>query len=245
VTGDVARIGGRVDQLVSYRKSLAVTDFNVLDGGFGSIKKVKSSSTLAEAFRLSGRRLRQEAYRLIYGTRIPLDRQTIEMDAHFISQHPRYHRQFDAVISSNVIEHSPNPISLLLQMSLLGRATGSQFHAIPCFRYTWDRYRAPTKLSHLIDDFDRLVDFSDDTHNKDYFESAVERSGYMRHFHNKYPVKYPFIHFHVFDEDNAKELFSYIFTNVRVELLILSNNTFNERFLKKYGDRLTYLLAEK
>lgn len=55
----------------------------------------------------------------------------------------RVHFRYDAAILSNLTGHSPNPIWLLLNFYCITRKTGHQFHAIPHYAYTCDRFRKP------------------------------------------------------------------------------------------------------
>lgn len=229
IKGHIARVGGSVNQILIYSDEMLVQDINILDGGFGSIKGVSQGATILEFLKILARKLKQEVRRLVHGNKIPLDRSTIELDLHYASQRSDLFDKYDSIISSNVLEHSPNVIFFLINFHLLTKKNGWQYHAIPNYRYTYDKHRVPTKLSHFIADFESRASFSDAAHNLDYVQSAIEKDGWQREFHQRYPIKYPFIHFHVFDEKNTNELFSYIFEDVSVD--VISNEDFGDNLV--------------
>ena len=217
IQGRIARVGGSVNQLLNYRTK-NVQDINILDGGFGSIKSVFQSD-IKEVKDTFLRKLKQEIKYLIMGSKIPLDRKTIELDMHYGAQKKDLKNKFDSVISSNVLEHSPNIIFLLLNLHFIAKNNGFMFHALPNFNYTYDKHRKPTTLDHFIYDFENKTGFDDSTHTADYIQSAIEKDGYQKNFHRKYPVAYPYMHFHVFDIQNTNELFSYVFESAECSLI--------------------------
>jgi hypothetical protein len=244
IKGNIARVGGSVDQVINYKKNVAVQDINILDGGFGSIKSVFQGKSWSELNRIVTRKIKQEIKHLMYGDKIALDRKTIELDMHFVQLNHELKHKFDASISSNVVEHSPNVIFFLLNFYLITKEDGWLFHAIPNHRYTYDRFRLPTSLEHFIHDFEVRSTFSDTTHEQDYIQSAIEKDGWQKEFHKKFPVSYPFMHFHVFDENNTKELFSTIFEEVTCDVIrndrfsdnvVLCRNRLNKQFADKYA----------
>ncbi|MCK4782642.1 MAG: glycosyltransferase [Desulfobacteraceae bacterium] len=175
--------------------------------------------------------------------RVPPNSNTIIIDMHNTCHEPWLMNRYDCSISSNVIEHSYNPVALLLNFYFITKKGGYQFHAIPNCRYTYDSYRKPTSLAHLIDDFEKMTDKSDTSHNEDYIQSAIIKDGWQREFHKKYPLTYPYIHFHVFDEYNTKELMEFIFQDVMIDViktrqfsdvLVLFRNVLNPKFVGKY-----------
>jgi hypothetical protein len=243
IHGKIARIGGRMNQLINYENG-KVTDINIVDGGYGLVRNSLSLKSFKTFYKTNKRRLRQELVWLLHGEREMRDRKTIILDMHFAYLDDSLKNKFDNVISSNVIEHSPNPIWFLLNFHFIAKENGYQFHAIPNYRYTFDQYRKPTPISHIIEDFEKMIWFEDDSHNEDYIMSAIEKHGHQRSFHEKYPVSYPFMHFHVFDENNVKELLQFMFEEVTVDCLrnekfgdnvVIFKNKINAEFAKKYS----------
>lgn len=242
IKGTIARIGGTVNQLMSY-DNCTVQDFNVLDGGYGDVRRWNSSKDVKQAFNTLKRQAWQELRHVLYGDKVPLDRATVIADAHFAYRLQRYKHTFDACISSNVIEHSYNPILLLLNFHFLTKKHGWQHHAIPHYKFTFDKYRKPTPVSDFINDFEKSINENDTTHTRDYVMSAIIKSGYKKEYHKIYPISYPFMHFHVFDEHNTRKLFEYVFTNVTVDVIrtqefsdvvVIANNNLNPRFVAKH-----------
>ena len=246
IRGFVARAGGTVDQLIDY-SLCRVEDINIPDGGFGAILKNEPHQLRRHSFPLIKRYFKQELKFLVHGSRIPRDRKTIVLDMHNACNHNELRGKYDCSISSNMLEHSPNPISLLLAFHFITKENGYQFHAIPHYAHTYDRYRNPTSLEHFIEDYENDIDTNDTTHIEDYRQSAVEKDGWQRQFHQKYPLKYPFIHFHVFDEHNVKALLEYMFQDVVNDIykndrfsdnVAIFRNSLRPEFVEKYRRRL-------
>ncbi len=242
IVGKVARVGGNVNQLLDY-KNCIVEDVNLANGGYGIVRNMNGARTPMEMIKVARRYLSQEGRFLLRGYAEPRDRKTRLLDMHTAYEVPSLAGRFDAAISSNMIEHSPNPILLLLNFHRVVREGGYQYHAIPHYKYTFDVYREPTSLEHMVADFENKVDESDMSHNEDYIQSAIEKHGWQRKFHEIYPVAYPYMHFHVFDECNISLLFNMVFEDVVTDVLltrdfsdhvVLFRNTLNKAFISKY-----------
>jgi len=243
IKGHVARVGGAVNQLIRY-DDCVVEDINIPDGGYGAIGKVDSFFDIRNNIRLVKRYIRQEMNYLKEGYKASRDRKTVILDLHDAFSRPDLKSRYDCSISSNVIEHSPNPIFLLLNFYYITRLDGYQFHAIPNYKYTYDCHRKPTSLEHMIRDFKKKMDRDDVTHGIDYYQSAVVKHGWQKKFHQTYPVAYPYMHFHVFDVHNTKDLIEFLFEDVVVDVIkteqfsdnvIVFKNRLNVNFLAKYG----------
>ena len=242
VKGRIARVGGTVNQLLLY-KNCTVDDLNVADGGYGSGNALfKMRKCIQEEIRFLRR-----------GWKIPRARKTILLDMHKAYKQEALFSKYDAIVSSNVIEHSPNPIWLLLNFHFLAKPGGYQYHAIPNYRYTYDMYRKPTLVEHMIEDFEKLTNEADKVHNEDYIQSAIEKHGNRREFHKKHPVAYPNMHFHVFDETNTRELFEFMFEDVENDVIrteefgdnvVLCRNTLRPGFIKEFGGVMSKYLGE-
>jgi hypothetical protein len=228
IQGKIARVGGRMGQLINYR-NCKVTDINVIDGGYGKVQKKFDFKSVSNLFKGAKQQFRQEVFWLLKGESEMRDRKTIVLDMHFALQNNHLKQRFDGSISSNVLEHSPNPIFLLLNFHFITKENGYQFHAIPNYRYTFDQFRKPTTLEHFIEDFEKKTWFNDTTHTEDYIMSAIEKHGWQKLFHEKYPVSYPFMHFHVFDENNVKEIAAFMFEDVVVD--VIKNEKYSDNVL--------------
>jgi hypothetical protein len=233
-----------------------VDDFNILEDQWGAVKWGRFM-TLAHKFRMIRRYLRQEISYALKGPAVPRDRKTRILDIHTAHRYDDLRGRYDALLSSNLLEHSPNPIFMLLNFHFMTNDDGWQFHAIPHYRYTYDVYREPTSLDHMIQDFVGHADASDASHVADYLQSAVERHGYMREFYRHHPVAFPYIHFHVFDEANTRALMEFMFEEVVNDLLttprfsdnvVLFRNRLKSSFARDYSQVIvgyaSTLLAE-
>ena len=214
IKGNVARIGGTVNQYIDY-DLCKVVDFNLADGGYGQATAINRNIINRIIYKLKG--VRKELLYLRYGEKIPRPFRMVIHDFH-LEPPVKYQNKFDCVISSNVIEHSPNPIKLLLNLSKLLNENGWIFHAIPSAKHCYDKYRNISNVEHMIEDYKNDTDLNDQTHIKDYYNSAVLKDGYQKGFHEIYPVTYPYIHQHTFDLKNVNDLFSSIFQDVNVYL---------------------------
>ena len=252
IRGLAARAGGTVNQLLDYR-GLKVEDINLPDGGFGRVAAIGSSGSPVLKIKNVARYARQELQYLRHGPAVPRDRKTIIADMHQAGDFPKLFGRYDAAVSSNLLEHSPNPVLLLLNFYLITKEGGWQFHAIPHHRYTYDRFREPTPAAHLMEDFLQGRDRTDRSHDRDYIQSAIEKDGWQRKFHEKYPVEYPYLHFHVFDEGNTGQLFSLLFQEVTSDLLVdgtfsdnvvLFRNALNPIFVEKHREAILRRLPE-
>lgn len=241
--GHIARVGGAVNQLIHY-DDCVIEDINLPDGGYGTIGTFDSFLNIRNNYRLVKRYINQEIDYLKEGYKVSRDRKTIILDLHDAFTRPDLKSRYDCSISSNMIEHSPNPIFLLLNFYYITRVDGYQFHAIPNYKYTYDCYRKPTSLGHMIQDFKKKMDKDDTTHGIDYYQSAVVKHGWQKKFHQIYPVAYPYMHFHVFDLHNTEDLIGLMFEDVVVDVIkteqfsdnvIAFKNRLNGKFLSKYG----------
>jgi hypothetical protein len=246
IRGSVARIGGQVNQLIDY-ENCDVTDINILDGGFGKVTRLSDFKSLKTFAGTVKHRLRQEIAYLIKGKKVQRDRKTVVLDMHFAMKENRLLHTFDASISSNVVEHSPNPLFLLLNFYFITKKDGYQFHAIPNYNYTFDSFRKPTHVDHIIDDFVRMTWFDDKTYDEDYIQSAIVKSGWQKKFHDKYPVAYPFMHYHVFDEHNVRQMAEFMFEDVTVDVIrtdlfgdnvVIFKNKLDDSFSRNYASKI-------
>lgn len=245
IHGLVVRVGGVVNQLIDYHEC-RVEDINLLDGGYGKVCTVTNTGDLLSRLKNLGHYARQEFRFLRFGSAVPRDRKTIITDMHRVVEFPNLAGRYDASLSSNLLEHSPNPILLLLNFYSITKDGGWQFHAIPNYKYTYDKFRDPTALAHLEEDFINGRDQTDQSHNRDYMQSAIEKHGWQREYHKKYPVQYPYIHFHVFDQNNTKDLICLMFKEVITDLLVVDGvfadnvvffkNELNVSFVAKYRE---------
>lgn len=79
----------------------------------------------------------------------------------------------DFVISIHVLEHITNPIKALLEWNRIVKPGEFVFTAVPKRSKTFDRYRLPTPLHHLLEDFGSDVDALDSNHLMEWNELSA------------------------------------------------------------------------
>jgi SAM-dependent methyltransferase len=119
---------------------------------------------------------------------------------------------YDFVLSSHNLEHFANPVKALKEWKRVIRPSGALILALPDYRKTFDHYREPTSVNHMLEDFERNVGEDDLTHVPEILEkhdlcmdpwagSAEQfRERSLNNFSNRC------LHHHVFDEKNSREL---------------------------------------
>jgi len=86
--------------------------------------------------------------------------------------------RFDLIIANHVIEHIPDMISWLAELSNISNSNGRLFLSIPDRRYTFDRDRQETTLSEFLDFYIRRLEMPD-------FRQVFEHL----YYHNKVDAK--------------------------------------------------------
>lgn len=252
IKGKIARVGGTVNQLLRY-EDCVVEDINLPDGGYGVVTDIDKARSPLDMFRTLKKYAKQELTFMRKGSRVPRDRKTIILDLHTAYLHGRLRARYDCAVSSNVIEHSPNPILILLNFYFITKVGGYQFHAIPHYKHTFDMYRTPTPLEHLVEDFERMMTDDDTSHREDYRQSAVVKHGWQREYHEKYPISYPYMHYHVFDETNIRGLAELMFEDVCTDVLkteefsdnvVIFSNKLNDTFCRRFDKLISHYLGK-
>ncbi|RJP20405.1 MAG: class I SAM-dependent methyltransferase [Candidatus Abyssobacteria bacterium SURF_5] len=132
----------------------------------------------------------------------------------------------DYIASSHLLEHLANPIRALVEWNRIVRAGGIVYLVVPDRRFTFDRFRERTPLSHLISDFERATTDCDPTHIDDFVTRADfqqmrpdlrsadiprAREEYRRSCENDIRAGRPInIHFHVFEKEDVVDLMEYL-----------------------------------
>ncbi|HEX4385067.1 MAG TPA: class I SAM-dependent methyltransferase [Myxococcales bacterium] len=76
----------------------------------------------------------------------------------------------DYVASSHLLEHLPDPAGAIVEWYRAVKPGGIIYIVVPDRRLTFDRHRPRTKVSHLMEDFERKTGPSDPTHIDDFFD---------------------------------------------------------------------------
>lgn len=124
-------------------------------------------------------------------------------------------RTYDFVVSSHMLEHSANPLAVLLGWKRVLKLNGRLLLVLPHRDGTFDHRRPVTSLDHLVQDFNNQVGEDDQTHlpeilrlhdlrrdpaqpSKDHFERWISENHVNRGAHQ-----------HVFDIRLAVEMVDY------------------------------------
>jgi SAM-dependent methyltransferase len=119
---------------------------------------------------------------------------------------------YDFILSSHSLEHSANPVKALKEWSRVTKPGGAIILVLPHYKYTFDHRRTPTSLAHMLEDFRCNTTEADTTH----FEEVLQLHDLSYDDNNATPEQFRdrcmnnletrWIHHHVFDENNAREL---------------------------------------
>jgi len=120
----------------------------------------------------------------------------------------------DFVCSSHVLEHIANPFKAIGEWKRVVRDGGVIYAGVPDKRHTFDHARERTPLSHLIDDFNRDVDQTDETHAAEFLKGCdyemadgPRRDELLKKVRNN-PIST--IHHHVWVVDDVAEIFEHM-----------------------------------
>lgn len=129
------------------------------------------------------------------------------MDAHEMSFKDK---EFDVVMASDVFEHSPNPLGLLKE--ILRVAKKYVYLSIPLIDGSYDKYRPLTTTEHIATDYKNQTDCLDTYHIGEYEENVVMNKStetcftWIKDFHARWPISYPYVHQHTFTMESIREL---------------------------------------
>lgn len=135
---------------------------------------------------------------------------------------PFYDSSLNYVASSHVLEHAANPLAALKEWYRVLKHGGFVYMVIPDHRFTFDRPRKLTTVSHMLADYKQGKDMSDDTHISEFTygvdwrlfspdsepeNEEKERAAYAKaRFDNLKTQGEVNIHFHTFESDTAVKL---------------------------------------
>jgi SAM-dependent methyltransferase len=130
--------------------------------------------------------------------------------------------KYDFVISSNCLEHIANPLKAIQEWTRVIKKAGLILIVVPNKDYCFDHKRDETKLSHLIDDFEKDIGEDDLTHLNEILglhdlkmeRDAQDLANFIKR--SKDNIRYRALHHHVFSLDVLKEMVDYF--NLKVIL---------------------------
>jgi SAM-dependent methyltransferase len=153
----------------------------------------------------------------------------------------------DFVIASHVLEHLANPLAMLVDIHRVLRPGALLVVLIPDRHKTFDRDRAPTSLSHLIDEYRRDVREVDDAHIMDFLIGArVQLDGHRGpdefapdylNFHRQRSV-----HVHVWDVEEFGGALDYGAEELGLRWNVI--DTMPPGAVGTYGDEFGWVLAK-
>ena len=123
---------------------------------------------------------------------------------------------YDFVLSSHCLEHSANPIQVLMETKRVLKPGGVCIYILPDKESTFDHRREVTKMSHLIEDYEKKMPESDMTHLAEILSlhdlSMDPPAGDLGQFTSRClkNLENRGMHQHVFDPDLLDECFEYV-----------------------------------
>lgn len=124
----------------------------------------------------------------------------------------------DFVIACQILEHLPNPIKALEEFYRVLKINGILYLAIPDKRYTFDKERPITPLSHLIEDYKKGISLENNMIHYQEWVNLVEKK---RPPHLRWNLEDIIsigcaIHFHVWTPKSIVEALNYMCKNLNV-----------------------------
>lgn len=119
----------------------------------------------------------------------------------------------DFVIANHVLEHVENPLLALATVGRVLKPGGCAFIALPDKRFTFDKRRAVTPLSHIVRDFEEGPEWSRSAHYLDYV-THVDKARDPQKLATEYERVGQNIHFHVWDFAAMRAMFDYAATRI-------------------------------
>ncbi|WP_263382434.1 class I SAM-dependent methyltransferase [Granulicella arctica] len=132
---------------------------------------------------------------------------------------------YDVLLSAHNLEHFANPVKALREWQRVLKPSGALVLVLPNYKMTFDHLRMPTKVDHMMEDFEKNTGEEDLTHLPEILDKhdlAMDPpSGTKQEFQKRSESNYlnRCLHHHVFDEHNSRELLSRVgFDVLAVEL---------------------------
>lgn len=156
---------------------------------------------------------------------IPIDNLYAEkyVDVDYILSPPKYlfesigDNSFDFVYSSHSLEHSPNPVSSLVDQIRITKPGGIIYSVLPNKNYTYDKKRNLTSSKFLIQKheskiYDHTIEEALDVVINTFDHPLYEKNKYRAEEYAKEMIlnKEGIHHFYTFDDLNVMEIFIYL-----------------------------------
>lgn len=118
----------------------------------------------------------------------------------------------DFVIANHVIEHMADPIQAMISWASVLKTGGRMFLAVPDKRFTFDKDRPYTELSHLFEDFEHPDRERDYAHFQEFAREVSCTTFHARPIEDAESLARELwereysIHYHVWNDDRFAEL---------------------------------------
>jgi SAM-dependent methyltransferase len=133
---------------------------------------------------------------------------------------------YDFVLSSHNLEHIANPVKALREWMRVIKPGGAIIAILPNYRRTFDHRRQPTRVDHMLEDYESGASESDLTHLQEILKlhdlSKDSGVGSLDQFHQRSLRNFEnrALHHHVFDENNSRALFQTVGLSVEIVELV-------------------------
>jgi SAM-dependent methyltransferase len=120
---------------------------------------------------------------------------------------------YDVLLSSHMIEHTANPIKVLLEWARIVRSGGLLLIIVPNKEANFDHYRPTTTLQHMIDDFeanrgeDDLTHLDESVEMNDYSMMPFDKETFKSRATNNLDTRN--LHHHIFTLLSLRQLLEY------------------------------------
>jgi len=122
---------------------------------------------------------------------------------------------YDFILSCHSLEHVANPLKAIAEWERVLKPGGYFVLVLPDKRYTFDVNRPYTAMSHLLDDYKKDVNESDDTHFNEIIalhdikrDDKLESTGMLEERLKENSV-YRYVHHHVFNFELINQMLGY------------------------------------
>jgi SAM-dependent methyltransferase len=147
----------------------------------------------------------------------------------------------DFVIANHFIEHCQNPVLALENMIRVLKPGGVVFMAVPDKRYTFDKPRPVTPLTHVLEDYQRGPAFSKKQHFVEWvrsFHPEKNDAEVKEEVEKLLQIDYS-IHYHVWEKSHMDELLAHLINilhfNFEVEISLRDKNTIENLYILRKG----------
>jgi len=124
----------------------------------------------------------------------------------------------DFIIAAHILEHLPNPIKALKEFHRVLKVNAILYLAIPDKRFSFDKDRNITPLSHLLEDYKNSATIeTNPEHYKEWFEfiESKKKKPLVKNYQELLEKKFR-IHFHIWTIESILELLNYARTNLEI-----------------------------